>query len=33
VLEGEETVKMGIISEMGGISQAMAKLHELIGDK
>lgn len=33
VLEGDETVKMGIISEMGGISQAMAKLHELIGDK
>lgn len=30
VLEGEEAVKEGIICEIGGISQAVAKLHELI---
>lgn len=30
VLAGEETVREGIINEMGGISQAIAKLHELI---
>ena len=30
VLEGEEAVKEGIINEIGGISQAIAKLHELI---
>lgn len=30
VLEGEETVKEGIIDEIGGISQAVQKLHELI---
>lgn len=30
VLEGEEAVKEGIINEIGGISQAVAKLHELI---
>ncbi|MDE6364309.1 MAG: ATP-dependent Clp protease proteolytic subunit [Lachnospiraceae bacterium] len=32
VLEGEEAVKEGIINEMGGISQAVAKLHELINN-
>lgn len=30
VLEGEEAVREGIICEIGGISQAVAKLHELI---
>jgi ATP-dependent protease ClpP protease subunit len=30
VLEGEEAVREGIIDELGGISQAVAKLHELI---
>lgn len=30
VLEGEEAVKEGIINEIGGISQAISKLHELI---
>lgn len=30
VLAGEETVREGIINEIGGISQAIAKLHELI---
>lgn len=30
VLEGEEAVKEGIIDEIGGISQAVQKLHELV---
>lgn len=30
VLEGEETVKEGLICEIGGISQAIDKLHKLI---
>ncbi len=30
VLEGDEAVKEGIIDEIGGISQAVQKLHELI---
>lgn len=30
VLEGKEAVEEGIICEIGGISQAIAKLHELI---
>lgn len=30
VLEGEEAVKEGIIDEIGGISQSVQKLHELI---
>ncbi len=30
ILVGEETVKEGIINEVGGISDAMKKLHELI---
>jgi ATP-dependent protease ClpP protease subunit len=33
ILVGEETVKMGIIDETGGIDKAVKKLHELIGDK
>ncbi|MEZ3471894.1 MAG: ATP-dependent Clp protease proteolytic subunit [Lachnospiraceae bacterium] len=32
VLEGEEAVKEGIINEIGGISQAIAKLHEFINN-
>lgn len=32
VLEGAETVKEGLICEIGGISQAVAKLHELIDE-
>ncbi len=31
ILVGEETVKYGIIDEVGGISKAVSKLHELIG--
>lgn len=30
VLEGEEAVQEGIIDEIGGISQAISKLHEMI---
>ena len=33
MLEGEEAVKEGLIDEVGGISQAFAKLHELIEKK
>lgn len=33
VLEGEEAVQEGSINEIGGISQAIAKLHELIDAK
>lgn len=33
VLEGKEAVKEGIINEIGGISQAITKLHELIDKK
>ena len=33
LLEGEEAVKEGIIDEVGGISQAFAKLHELIDER
>ncbi len=34
LLEGEEAVKEGIIDEVGGISQALKKLHEMIdGDE
>ena len=32
MLEGEEAVKEGLIDEVGGISQAFAKLHELINE-
>ena len=32
VLEGEEAVKEGIINEIGGLSQALAKLHEFINN-
>ena len=30
VLVGEETVKEGLINEVGGIKEALAKLHEMI---
>ena len=30
VLEGKETVEEGLICEIGGISQAIKKLHQLI---
>lgn len=33
ILVGQETVREGIINEVGGIREAMAKLHELIGGK
>lgn len=33
ILVGQETVNEGIIDAVGGISEAMAKLHELIGEK
>lgn len=32
VLEGQEAVDEGVIDEVGGISQAVAKLHELINN-
>lgn len=33
VLVGGETVKVGLINEVGGISEAITKLHEMIGSK
>ena len=30
VLVGEETVKEGLINEVGGIKEALSKLHEMI---
>ena len=30
ILVGEDTVSEGLISEVGGISNALSKLHELI---
>lgn len=33
ILVGEQTVKEGIIDEVGGIKEATAKLHKIIGDK
>lgn len=33
VLEGKEAVDEGVIDEVGGISQAVAKLHELINNR
>ncbi len=33
LLEGDEAVKEGIINEVGGISQALGKLHEMIEEK
>ena len=33
ILVGQETVNEGIIDAVGGISEAMTKLHELIGDR
>lgn len=33
LLEGEEAVREGIIDEVGGISQALAKLHKMIEER
>lgn len=33
MLEGEDAVREGLIDEVGGISQAMGKLHEMIDEK
>ena len=33
LLEGEEAVKEGLIDEIGGIREALAKLHEMIETK
>ncbi|MBQ8231227.1 MAG: ATP-dependent Clp protease proteolytic subunit [Lachnospiraceae bacterium] len=33
ILVGEETVKHGIIDEVGGIDKALAKLHQMIDEK
>ncbi len=33
LLEGEEAVREGLIDEVGGISQALEKLHELIDER
>ncbi len=33
ILVGEETVKEGLINEVGGIREALAKLYEMIPDK
>ena len=33
MLEGEEAVREGLIDEVGGISQAFAKLHEMIEER
>ena len=33
MLEGEEAVREGLIDEVGGISQAFAKLHEMIDER
>ncbi len=33
ILVGEEAVKEGIISEVGGMKEALRKLHEMIGER
>ena len=33
LLEGEDAVKEGLIDEVGGISQALSKLHSMIEDR
>jgi len=33
MLEGEEAVKEGLIDEVGGMREALAKLYELIEEK
>lgn len=33
MLEGEDAVREGLIDEVGGISQAMEKLHEMIEER
>ena len=32
MLEGEEAVREGLIDAVGGMKEALAKLHEMIGD-
>ena len=32
ILEGEQAVELGLINEIGGMSQAFAKLQEMIQD-
>ena len=33
ILVGREAVEEGIINEVGGIAQAVSKLHEMIGKR
>ena len=33
LLEGEDAVREGLIDEVGGISQALNKLHEMIDER
>ena len=33
MLDGEQAVREGLIDEVGGISQALKKLHEMIREK
>ncbi len=33
LLEGEEAVREGLIDEVGGMSEALTKLHEMIDEK
>ena len=33
MLEGEDAVREGLIDEVGGISQAMQKLHDMIEER
>lgn len=33
LLEGEEAVKEGLIDEVGGLSNALNKLHEMIDER
>ena len=33
MLDGEDAVREGLIDEVGGISQAMKKLHEMIDER
>jgi len=33
MLEGEDAVREGLIDEVGGISQALAKLHDMISER
>ena len=33
ILEGKEAVEEGLIDEVGGMSEALCKLHEMIDEK